>query len=166
MVHGGFDGAEQRCPSGCGESMVVRAFRTPVGIGSATLKNTNRTLQALADDHGLTDMHQRDGTGMRRADAATHARLREAAEQMTAPSGRDVSELFKPVTDRFQMGKTPVPIGELSLSRDTRGANGAIYRNPETGAVSVGAGIALNTPRPKVEGSFQGASLGLPQGDR
>lgn len=185
IVHGDFDSTEQRCPSGCGASMVVRAFRTPPMVGTGALKRVNATLEGLASDHGLTNMSNAGGEGMRKADYFTHKRLREATElAMHAPNGgktgdgRDLNQYFKPISDRFQASKTPVNIADLVVANDTRSSHGALFNDGgvvHTGGVPytdsngqsrVTPSIPLARPRASLQApAFAGQSLGLPQGD-
>ena len=152
MAHGDFDGYEQKCPHGCGSSMVARAYRTAPSIQSAGYRSINKTMVSLAADHGLTDIHNRNssqnGTGMRRADYATHQRLNRATEIVMHASrsgqpGADAGSYFKPLNE-FRPGST--------------GEGGVIRR--EAGQVT-SAGIPLTAPRPQLVAAPHGTTPDL-----
>lgn len=63
MAHGEFDASEPKCPHGCGGGMVQRHFRTAPAYHGGRTSNIDKTLQMLADDHGLTDMNNQNGAG-------------------------------------------------------------------------------------------------------
>jgi putative FmdB family regulatory protein len=54
------------CPV-CTAQDAERVFLTPPSIKSPTTSNTDRTLQTLAADYGLSDMSNRDGAAVKRA---------------------------------------------------------------------------------------------------
>ena len=155
MAHGAFDGPDQKCPHGCGASMVQRAFRTAPAIQSSGYRTINTTMQALAAEHGLSDIRNRaavqDGTGMRRADAATYQRLNQATELVMSASrsgmqGMDAGSFFKPL-NQFQPGST--------------GDGGALRRDSAAGTVAAG-GIPLTAPRAQlVAAPHDGSNAGV-----
>jgi hypothetical protein len=166
LAHGDFEAGEPKCPCGCeGDMMVQRVFRTAPSIQTQGYRNTNATFESLAREHGLSDMDNSDGGGMRLADAATRHRLAKATE-MVAPSGRDVNEYFADVRTRNQVSSTARPVGEVTRqSADTTAHGGAIIKN-EAGGISLSNGVELNRPGVRIEGRFDGrASAGLPAGD-
>lgn len=150
MAHGAFDGPEAVCPQGCDGTMVVRAYRTAPSIQSRGYRGINRSFETLARENGLTDMHNRDGQGMRRADRHTHERLRQQTEMIVQSGdrkGMDVSQVFQPMSN-FRPGST--------------GGGGAIQR--DGGQITVG-GVPLERPRHVVEYAHDGRNAGLPAGD-
>lgn len=154
LAHGDFDGAEPACPRGCsGSIMVQRAFRTPVGIQSTSFRNINGTLQSLADEHHLTDMRQRGGDGMRKADSGTYQRLQSGVDELgAARNGMPIRELFQP-TSQAQLGAP-----EHSGLHRTEGGGMAVTMNGTT--------IPIVRPTPRLEApAFDGRAVGVPQGD-
>jgi hypothetical protein len=166
MAHGFFEGCEPVCPEGChGENMVQRVFLTAPSIQTSSYNGINRTLESLAQEHGLTDMNNRGGVGMRMADLQAHKRLNTAMDIISARSGENVSTYFGDMKKRFgsQVSDVARPIGDaVNPNADTRGMNGTIYRDQNTGSISVGEGINLNKPQARVESKFDGRSAGLP----
>ena len=153
MAHGDFDATEPKCPHGCaGDLMVQRVFRTAPTIRSASFGNINRTFESLAAEHGLSNMNNSGGGGMRRADYDAHRRLNQATQLLVQGGdrgGMDVSDVFKPIGN-FQPGST---------------GDGGALRKVDGHTVN-SAGIPLNMPAPRLEARpFDGKSLGLPQGD-
>jgi len=163
LAHGDFDGfslddgSVPACPKGCGPSMVQRVFRTAPAVQSAGYRQMNRTFDSLAQQHGLSNMSNRnavqDHTGMRRADSGTYRRLNEATEMVVGPSkagitGTDVGSFFKPL-NQFQPGST--------------GDGGVLHRTAEGGVVS--GAIPLTTPKAVAVGSHDGRQAGLPAGE-
>jgi hypothetical protein len=150
MAHGDFEAEAPVCPRGCaGEGMVQRAFRTPVSIGGGHSRGINSTLETLASEHGLSDMNNRSGDGMRRADWQTHRRLTQATEMILGQgdrAGQDMSQYFK-------------PLGSF---------NGALPQNimkGDGGKTVLPGGIELNRPVAQVVASHDGTKAGLPAGD-
>ena len=167
MAHGFFEAGEPTCPEGCcGENMIQRVFLTAPHIQSSSYNGINNTLQSLAQEHGLTDMNNRGGGGMRMADMQAHKRLNSAMDIISSRSGENVSTYFGDMKSRFgsQVSNVARPIGEaVNPNADTRGMNGTIYRDQATGTISVGEGIHLNKPQSRVEAKFDGRTEGLPE---
>ena len=167
MAHGDFDGFEAVCPKGCkGDGMVQRAFRTPPSIRSSSYGGINKTFDSLASEHGLSNMSNRDGQGMRRADYATHERLRKTSEMILNSgdrSGQDMGQYFRPVTE---MGAVRAPQNiRKSDTRTVFDANGQAFTYG-TGKTIVGEGTVLSSPAARVESSYDGRSAGLPSSDK
>ena len=59
MAHGVFESYHAVCPHGC--TTVQRHFKTAFTLGN-TAKGIDRTLQNLANDFGMTDISNRNGT--------------------------------------------------------------------------------------------------------
>jgi hypothetical protein len=150
LAHGDFEGYAPKCPQGCGEGMVQRAFRTPVRVNSAGYANMNKTFESLAAEHGLSNMSNASGQ-QRRADWQAHKRLQQANELIVQSGdrrGTDVSSVFQPLSN-FQMGST---------------GGGALTK--ENGRTVNSMGVALNAPTPNlVARPHDGTKAGLPQGD-
>ena len=178
LAHGDFDspslddGSPPGCPHGCGVSMVQRVYRTAPMIQTQGYRNINSTFQRLAEDHGLSDMSNRnavqDGTGMRRADAATHARLNRATEMVMGSSrsgnqGQDASQFFQPLGN-FQPGST----GEGGALQRVGGSTVEMRKGGTfvEGGTLMSGQTPLLPPKPKLDApAFNGGSLGLPAGD-
>ena len=62
LAHGNFESELGVCPYGCGEKMVRKIFLKAPAYHAGRTANIDRTLQGLADDHGLTDMNNQNGT--------------------------------------------------------------------------------------------------------
>jgi hypothetical protein len=170
MAHGYFEGTEPVCPEGCsGEAMVRRVFLTAPSIQSTGYNNINDTFESLAEEHGLSNMSNRGGDGMRKADYATHKRLNQVTE-MISPNGTDVNQYFGDIRSRagLSVSSTARPVDEVvNPLADTRGMNGAIYRDQMTGAIAVGDGINLLKPKVRLEApGFNGSDSGLPAGEK
>ena len=168
MAHGYFEGAEPVCPHGCtGENMIQRVFLTAPSIQTSSYNGINNTLESLAEEHGLSDMNNRSGNGMRRADAGAHRRLNTAMDIISSRSGENMAEYFGDMKQRFSGSISSVarPVGEaVNPNADTRGHNGTIYRDQTTGLISVGEGIGLANPKKRLEApAFDGRTLGLPE---
>ncbi len=168
MAHGYFEGGEPICPHGCtGEIMVQRVFLTPPHIQSASYNGINSTLESLAEEHGLTDMRNAQGEGMRRADGAAHRRINHAMDIISSRSGENMAEYFGDIKQRFagQVSGVARPVGEaVNPNADARNYNGTIYRDQATGMISVGEGIGLAQPKKRLEAAaFDGRSLGTPE---
>lgn len=155
-AHGGFDARESTCPHGCsGLGMVDRVFRTAPSIQTAGFRSINRTFSSLAAEHGLSDMSNRGGEGMRKADWQTHRRMSQANE-MIGLQGSDVNSYFKPLTDFGKVGSSAGP------------QNSALTKDPATGQIQVmmnNSVTALNNPKVIVAGKYDGKQAGLPAGD-
>jgi hypothetical protein len=63
-AHGEFEAPEGICPRGCPKRFVVQEIRTPPAYHDGVTRNTDQTLRALADEHGLSDMSNRNGSVM------------------------------------------------------------------------------------------------------
>jgi hypothetical protein len=63
-AHGEFESTEHACPLGCPARFVVQEIRTPPAYHDGITRNTDQTLRQLADEHGLTDMSNRNGSIM------------------------------------------------------------------------------------------------------
>ena len=61
LAHGRFESFEQKCPHGCGQSIVSKIFINAPGIHSDRTKNIDKTFRNLADDFGLTNMNNQNG---------------------------------------------------------------------------------------------------------
>ena len=61
-AHGRFEAFAAHCPHGCGDSMVHKVFIQAPGLHSARTTNIDRNLRALANDYGLTNMNNQNGT--------------------------------------------------------------------------------------------------------
>ncbi len=96
MAHGPFESSEENpaCPSGC--DTVERIFLTPPSIGSARTRNTDATLNRLAEQYHLTDMNNRDG---------------KAVSGPTAKFLRQQEEYGRMMHERFGDGWGRVPPG-------------------------------------------------------
>ena len=169
MAHGAFEAGEPMCPHGCeGDIMVQRVFRTAPSIQSARYRGINSTLQSLADEHGLTDMSNADGQGMRRANYATQRRLDHAMDVVLNSSGRPLSDYYPDIRQGsgLAVSNSARPIGEVVRpAADTVSAGtGSIIRD-ESGQISLGNGMQLARPRAAIEGRYDGAKAGLPTGD-
>lgn len=164
-AHGDFEATEPRCPEGCGEGMVERVFRTAPAIQTAGYRSMNATFEILAAEQGVTNLDNRSGEGMRRADADAHRRLNHATDVlMSQHTGQDVSKMFADPKSRFATSGVARPAGEVvAPMADTRGFNGTIYRGTD-GTVRVGADIPLARPKAQSVGSFDGSKAGLPAG--
>ena len=164
-AHGDFEATEPNCPEGCGGGMVERVFRTAPAIQTAGYRSMNATFDSLAAEHGVTNMNNNSGEGLRRADAGAHRRLAHATDVLTSQhTGRDVSEFFSDPKSRFATSGVARPAGEaVQAVADTRGFNGTIYRGHD-GTVRVGADIPLARPQAQSVGSFDGRGVGLPAG--
>lgn len=62
LGHGRFEAFEPVCPSGCAGSLVRKVFLKAPGHLSDRSKNIDTTFQNLANDFGLTDMNNQNGT--------------------------------------------------------------------------------------------------------
>ena len=165
-AHGDFEATSALCPHGCGEGMVERVYRTPVGIQTQGFRNMNATLQDVAREQGMSDMNQRGGDGMLRTDWRARRRIADATE-MIAYNGREVGSMFKDVKTRFSTSSKPVSAADVvNRSADTRSNGGGLYKDAATGQTIVGPGIVLpSAAPPRGAPSFDGRSIGLPQGD-
>lgn len=61
MAHGVFESTTGRCPHGCGKGMTEIIYLKPPGMVTGRTRGIDRTLQTLANDHGLTDMNNHGG---------------------------------------------------------------------------------------------------------
>lgn len=134
--HGFFQSAEPRCPMGC--SLVAeRAFLTAPGAISKKTSNTDRLLNQLAKDYGLSDMSNKDGT---------------------AVAGKGKSN-FTPVWGEVPKGnKLEIGKGEVPVPGATGGAASAAksYRVADGGAMVKEAGTIesvgkLRPPKPIID---------------
>lgn len=170
MAHGAFDGYEQKCPHGCGASMVVRAFRTAPSIQSAGYRGINATMNSLAAEHGLTNMNTRsaiqDGTGQRRADHATYQRLTQATQivmnaSRSGQQGLDAGQYFKPLSE-YRPGSGGG--GALQAEGGTLAPmhEGSDVMIRSGGQITAG-GIPLAPPQAQVVAAHDGRNAGLPE---
>jgi hypothetical protein len=150
MAHGNFDGPEQRCPKGCGDSMVQRAFRTAPAIQSAGFRSVNKSVEMLAKQQGITDINQRGGDGMRMTDWRAEKRMAQSMEMMGhgTNSGVDMGQFFAPLSAMAGRASAPPSV---------------IKENGVT--VVAGTGVPLNTPGAIVAGRHDGIAAGVPLGD-
>lgn len=61
-AHGKFESRTGKCPHGCSEKMVQKVFLKAPGMVTGRTRGIDATLQGLADEHGLTDMNNQNGT--------------------------------------------------------------------------------------------------------
>jgi hypothetical protein len=155
MAHGYFDGTEPICPHGCeSDSMVRRVFLTAPTIQSQGYRNMNATFEHLARENGVSDLRQRGGDGMRRADYWTEKRRADEAGALGwgHKSGQALDGVFKPANS-------------ITLS----GNNSAMRRTEEgKNVVPMGnAQIPMTPPKPVHSGGvpYDGTHLGAPKGD-
>jgi hypothetical protein len=59
-AHSDFDAKEPVCPHGCTVG-IERHFRTAPGIGLGVAGRTDKLLEGIAKQHGLSDMNNRNG---------------------------------------------------------------------------------------------------------
>jgi hypothetical protein len=136
--------------------MVQRAFRTAPTIQTAGYRSVNKSFEMLAKDHGLTNMNQRGGDGMRRVTHEQESRTTRAMEMIGHGdnAGQDMGTYFKPLSEFGSAGVHP-----SSLVKDP--TTGRVVATDGTG------GIVREFAPPKiiVAGSYDGSHAGLPQGD-
>jgi hypothetical protein len=60
-AHGPFEAFEAECPYGCSPRFVKQEFRTAPGFKSERTGNSDKTLDSLAKDYGMTNMGNRGG---------------------------------------------------------------------------------------------------------
>ena len=135
LAHGFFDSAEPLCPYGCsGEGMIERVFRTAPAIQSQGYRNMNATFAALAAEHGVTDLNQRGGDGMRRVDYATAKRMHDQVQQLGIglKSGRNINDLFAPVNSVSlpAMGQSALQAGPGGRMMTPIGDSGVVFEPP------------------------------------
>lgn len=140
------------CPHGCGSGMVQRVFRTPPAFQSSHYNGTNRTIEALMREQGITDVNQRGGDGMRMTDWRASKRMSEAMAMMGHGANADVdmNRYFAPVGAAGEhLGRTPPAL---------------VKQNGVT--VVADTGVALNRPIAiPAAPAFDGSGLGTPAGD-
>ena len=62
LAHGYFEAWDAQCPHGCSGDSIQKVFLQAVGIKSDSTKRNDATLNNLATDYGMTDLHTpRDG---------------------------------------------------------------------------------------------------------
>lgn len=67
-AHGYFDGPDQVCPHGCPQQFVDRVFLTPPAVRSQGTVRSDKMLDQLAKDYGMTDIkNDKDGTSVANA---------------------------------------------------------------------------------------------------
>lgn len=54
--HGFFEGFEPNCPEGCGDELVLQVFLKSPGFVSTKSKATDKNLQSLATEFGMSDI--------------------------------------------------------------------------------------------------------------
>lgn len=162
-AHGEFESTQMLCPHGCGTDMVERVFRTAPSIQGASFKRINQTFSEVARENRMSDLDQRGGDGMLRADWRARRRVDQAVAMM-AYNGRRVDHLFADVQSRFRTSTTPTAASSIvSSSADSRPSGGGLYKDPKTGATMVGQGISLGPVQaPKGTPDFDGLALGTP----
>lgn len=100
---------EVSCPHCSGED-AERVFLTPPGITSPKTSSTDRTLQSLAQDFGLSDMSNREGQAVKRAPegpaAPQFATGNPQALQMIQKLGSN-ADSFSPVLPALQRAGRP-----------------------------------------------------------
>lgn len=57
LAHGEFESVKAICPHGCAERFVVREFRTAPAIKHGRTRRADWAINALAEDHGYTDIN-------------------------------------------------------------------------------------------------------------
>jgi hypothetical protein len=62
MAHGEFESRTGKCPHGCSKQMVSLVFRQAPGLLTSFGKGVDKTLRGLANDHGLTNLSNNQGT--------------------------------------------------------------------------------------------------------
>jgi hypothetical protein len=60
-AHGPFEAFEPECEYGCSPRFVRQEFRTAPGYKSERTSNSDKTIDSLAKDYGMTNMSNRDG---------------------------------------------------------------------------------------------------------
>lgn len=97
------------CPT-CSGQEAERVFLTPPGIKSPQTSGTDRTLQHLAQDYGLSDMSNRDGAAVKRSPegpaAPQFATGNAQAMQMIQRLGTN-ADSFSPVLPALQRAGRP-----------------------------------------------------------
>ena len=63
MAHGEFEGTEPKCPHGCSEKMVRKIFKKPPAYHNGKTANADRNLRGLAEEFGVYDFNNKNGTG-------------------------------------------------------------------------------------------------------
>ena len=173
IVHGDFEGkfeGDAACPHGCtGSGMVQRVFRTAPAHQSAAFGNLNRNFEQLAREHGLTDMSNRSGEGMRKSTWQGERRLQQATEMVIGKSrgglqGQDAGDYFKPLKDFGQVGANAQGSLGKAEQRTVTDAAGKSHTYG-IGRTVLSNGMELGMPAVKVESKFDGRAAGLPAGD-
>lgn len=88
-AHGFFESEEAVCPRGCkGGMFIQRVILTAPGLNTARTKNIDKTLVGLANQFGLTDMNNQNGTGaVKRGDPGANKRMEEYNAMIKARFG-------------------------------------------------------------------------------
>lgn len=95
LAHGRFEGVSAECPSGCSGSLVRKVFLKAPGHLSDRSKNIDTTFQNLANDFGLTDMNNQNGTSAAvRPDPMKLYEREQAAAQLQGHLG-DTSQAWR-----------------------------------------------------------------------
>lgn len=84
--HGRFDSDEPVCPHGC--TVVERVFITAPGLTSNRTKSTDRLLEGIAKDYGLSDMNNHGGTTAARVKPVLQGEARRQQETYNEMLGR------------------------------------------------------------------------------
>lgn len=83
IAHGQFESRTGKCPHGCGKAMVKKIFLSPPAYHGGRTSSIDRTLQGLADDHGLSDLRSaREGEPVFRHDPNMDAAADAMRQQM------------------------------------------------------------------------------------
>lgn len=136
FAHGFFTSAEGRCPHGC-SIVAERAFLTAPGAISKKTSNTDRLLNQLAKDYGLSDMSNKDG-----------AAVAGKRKNTLSPTWGEI-----PKGNKLEIGKGEVPVpgalgGAAAAAQSYRVAEGGpTIKEPGT-IESVGK---LRPPRPIID---------------
>ena len=115
MAHGFFEAWEDKCPHGCTGEAIQKVFLQPVGMKSDSTKRTDGTLQNLAQDYGMTDIHSPRG-GESQMDAAKRQQNNPFAIQWAAPqtiSNYNTAPIADESVNGLQLGKDTGKLGSL-----------------------------------------------------
>lgn len=148
-AHGYFEAFEPKCPHGCSPALIQKVFLKAPGLRSDRTKGIDKTLSGLAEDYGLTDLNNQNGTS---AVVRPDPRKLQERNQLVGKLG-DTSGMWGAVSPG---GTYKVGAGPQSV--DGRAGNGALATVAEN---HVMPGNALETvapiltpPKPQVMGRF------------